>query len=243
MRLVWYSDESVFSRLLTIQELAVVLTLCFILLHRVVKEEISDDNAKLPCFNGRVVSWVSDLMKQPCTCGTHTRTNACMPPNALVCRSCGSSKWDRLHRAFITLSYAILCSASWPSIVQWINSMWSNALICHSVAWVALQCCVITRVSPGDNKGCPIKSSCHVSREFTFSLFHSHWRMKMRLKLWPELLMSAIVHQAARFICRGAFHCRFCFLFTPMIRNNENVPQLVCIWFLGIGFKGQALSK
>ena len=27
--------------------------------YRVVKEEISDDNAKLPCFNGRVVSWVS----------------------------------------------------------------------------------------------------------------------------------------------------------------------------------------
>lgn len=26
-----------------------------------VKEEISDDNAKLPCFNGRVVSWVSKL--------------------------------------------------------------------------------------------------------------------------------------------------------------------------------------
>lgn len=25
---------------------------------RVVKEEISDDSAKLPCFNGRVVSWV-----------------------------------------------------------------------------------------------------------------------------------------------------------------------------------------
>lgn len=28
---------------------------------RVVKEEISDDNAKLPCFNGRVVSWVSEM--------------------------------------------------------------------------------------------------------------------------------------------------------------------------------------
>uniref|UniRef100_A0A8B9KAQ1 Dishevelled segment polarity protein 1a n=1 Tax=Astyanax mexicanus TaxID=7994 RepID=A0A8B9KAQ1_ASTMX len=27
----------------------------------VVKEEISDDNAKLPCFNGRVVSWVSEM--------------------------------------------------------------------------------------------------------------------------------------------------------------------------------------
>ena len=29
--------------------------------YRVVKEEISDDNAKLPCFNGRVVSWVSNV--------------------------------------------------------------------------------------------------------------------------------------------------------------------------------------
>jgi len=25
----------------------------------VVKEELSDDEARLPCFNGRVVSWVS----------------------------------------------------------------------------------------------------------------------------------------------------------------------------------------
>lgn len=33
--------------------------LSFHCLYRVVKEEISDDNAKLPCFNGRVVSWVS----------------------------------------------------------------------------------------------------------------------------------------------------------------------------------------
>uniref|UniRef100_A0AAQ5XGZ8 Dishevelled segment polarity protein 1a n=1 Tax=Amphiprion ocellaris TaxID=80972 RepID=A0AAQ5XGZ8_AMPOC len=33
----------------------------------VVKEEISDDNAKLPCFNGRVVSWVSEMDVAPCT--------------------------------------------------------------------------------------------------------------------------------------------------------------------------------
>uniref|UniRef100_A0A8C4GNJ9 Dishevelled segment polarity protein 1a n=1 Tax=Dicentrarchus labrax TaxID=13489 RepID=A0A8C4GNJ9_DICLA len=31
----------------------------------VVKEEISDDNAKLPCFNGRVVSWVSEMYGAP----------------------------------------------------------------------------------------------------------------------------------------------------------------------------------
>lgn len=40
---------------------SVSLTLCVVHLHRVVKEEISDDNAKLPCFNGRVVSWVSEM--------------------------------------------------------------------------------------------------------------------------------------------------------------------------------------
>jgi len=28
----------------------------------VVKEELSDDEAHLPCFNGRVVSWVSDFI-------------------------------------------------------------------------------------------------------------------------------------------------------------------------------------
>lgn len=35
---------------------------------RVVKEEISDDNAKLPCFNGRVVSWVSKPLASVSRC-------------------------------------------------------------------------------------------------------------------------------------------------------------------------------
>ena len=35
---------------------------------RVVKEEISDDNAKLPCFNGRVVSWVRSSPQPLSTC-------------------------------------------------------------------------------------------------------------------------------------------------------------------------------
>lgn len=39
------------------------LSVC--LFPRVVKEEISDDNAKLPCFNGRVVSWVSEMDGAP----------------------------------------------------------------------------------------------------------------------------------------------------------------------------------
>lgn len=35
---------------------------------RVVKEEISDESAKLPCFNGRVVSWVrTELGEVDCT--------------------------------------------------------------------------------------------------------------------------------------------------------------------------------
>jgi len=36
------------------------IELCYVSLCSVVKEEIIDDDAKLPCFNGRVVSWVSD---------------------------------------------------------------------------------------------------------------------------------------------------------------------------------------
>uniref|UniRef100_A0A8C6UWX4 Dishevelled segment polarity protein 1a n=1 Tax=Neogobius melanostomus TaxID=47308 RepID=A0A8C6UWX4_9GOBI len=35
----------------------------------VVKEEISDDNARLPCFNGRVVSWVSEIQIMLSKCG------------------------------------------------------------------------------------------------------------------------------------------------------------------------------
>jgi len=38
----------------------VVLVLAFMVsIFSVVKEEIIDDDAHLPCFNGRVVSWVS----------------------------------------------------------------------------------------------------------------------------------------------------------------------------------------
>ena len=34
----------------------------FLFFSRVVKEEIVDDDAHLPCFNGRVVSWVRSLL-------------------------------------------------------------------------------------------------------------------------------------------------------------------------------------
>lgn len=39
-----------------------ILFFLLLLFSRVVKEEISDDNAKLPCFNGRVVSWVGWIL-------------------------------------------------------------------------------------------------------------------------------------------------------------------------------------
>lgn len=43
---------------------------------RVVKEEISDDNAKLPCFNGRVVSWVSESLPYLAACFSSLRVIA-----------------------------------------------------------------------------------------------------------------------------------------------------------------------
>lgn len=51
-------------------------THCICLFRRVVKEEISDDNAKLPCFNGRVVSWVSEMDALHPSCASLL---ACMP--------------------------------------------------------------------------------------------------------------------------------------------------------------------
>ncbi|XP_074927438.1 segment polarity protein dishevelled homolog DVL-2, partial [Chelonoidis abingdonii] len=54
--------------------------------YRVVKEEISDDNAKLPCFNGRVVSWlVSSETPQPEPVPTpvETRPEPSPPPPPL----------------------------------------------------------------------------------------------------------------------------------------------------------------
>lgn len=45
------------------RSVSLTVSVCF--LPRVVKEEISDDNAKLPCFNGRVVSWVSEMDGAP----------------------------------------------------------------------------------------------------------------------------------------------------------------------------------
>ena len=42
---------------------------------RVVKEEIVDDDAHLPCFNGRVVSWVRLLLYLNCIFKIWSNTN------------------------------------------------------------------------------------------------------------------------------------------------------------------------
>lgn len=43
-------------RVLMFNFLSWLILMCY----RVVKEEISDDDARLPCVNGRVVCWVSN---------------------------------------------------------------------------------------------------------------------------------------------------------------------------------------
>lgn len=66
---------------------AVPVSLTFIFsLGRVVKEEISDDNARLPCFNGRVVSWVSGLALKTSPFGTPQllQASACAHPSQLL---------------------------------------------------------------------------------------------------------------------------------------------------------------
>lgn len=55
--------------------------ICFLCFCRVVKEEITDDNAKLPCYNGRVICWVrpeTHTQMHPCIliprCSLHNRS-------------------------------------------------------------------------------------------------------------------------------------------------------------------------
>lgn len=57
--LMFYCPRSAFVLVMALLKQNIVL------FYRVVKEEISDDNAKLPCFNGRVVSWVSRYTAVP----------------------------------------------------------------------------------------------------------------------------------------------------------------------------------
>uniref|UniRef100_A0A672PXY7 Segment polarity protein dishevelled homolog DVL-3-like n=1 Tax=Sinocyclocheilus grahami TaxID=75366 RepID=A0A672PXY7_SINGR len=57
----------------------------------VVKEEITDDNAKLPCYNGRVICWVRTE--------THTHTNPV--PGSLECWHCCICIFQRVCQSFL----------------------------------------------------------------------------------------------------------------------------------------------
>uniref|UniRef100_A0A674DYN7 Dishevelled segment polarity protein 3a n=1 Tax=Salmo trutta TaxID=8032 RepID=A0A674DYN7_SALTR len=59
----------------------------------VVKEEISDDNAKLPCFNGRVVSWVTVSWSPPAVSTLRTTT----PPAGEALHLTVTQRLSNLH--------------------------------------------------------------------------------------------------------------------------------------------------
>ncbi|XP_031817434.1 segment polarity protein dishevelled homolog DVL-1 [Sarcophilus harrisii] len=75
---------------------------------RVVKEEISDDNAKLPCFNGRVVSWLVLAENSHSDAGSQcTESLTDLPPPIERTGGIGDSR----PPSFQVLVYAALC---WP---------------------------------------------------------------------------------------------------------------------------------
>uniref|UniRef100_A0A8C3L2X4 Dishevelled segment polarity protein 3 n=1 Tax=Chrysolophus pictus TaxID=9089 RepID=A0A8C3L2X4_CHRPC len=68
------------------------------LLHRVVKEEISDDNAKLPCFNGRVVSWLVSAEGSHSDAGSVCADNQTeLPPSMERTGGIGDSRPPSFH--------------------------------------------------------------------------------------------------------------------------------------------------
>lgn len=80
---------------------AVGLTVSVCLFRRVVKEEISDDNAKLPCFNGRVVSWVSEMDALHPSCASLL---ACMPASPLTTDMCSTRGLATPPQSFLNTS-------------------------------------------------------------------------------------------------------------------------------------------
>ncbi|POI36102.1 hypothetical protein CIB84_000148 [Bambusicola thoracicus] len=65
---------------------------------RVVKEEISDDNAKLPCFNGRVVSWLVLAESSHSDTGSQcTESHADLPPPIERTGGIGDSRPPSFH--------------------------------------------------------------------------------------------------------------------------------------------------
>uniref|UniRef100_A0A4W4HEQ6 Dishevelled segment polarity protein 1a n=1 Tax=Electrophorus electricus TaxID=8005 RepID=A0A4W4HEQ6_ELEEL len=64
----------------------------------VVKEEISDDNARLPCFNGRVVSWLVLTESTHSDSGSHcTESNPELPPPLERTGGIGDSRPPSFH--------------------------------------------------------------------------------------------------------------------------------------------------
>lgn len=145
-------------------------------LPRVVKEEISDDNAKLPCFNGRVVSWVSVWrMTHPRVprSSSDTRTSA-------HCRSCKCGRMTPPQGLFKR-------SPPWPSLqkrcrlIQLVCKAYGNRLgFSHSAGTLLAStvCSSFTVNCNYEDKECgqcplgssrlrQIKSSRHVRRGFT----------------------------------------------------------------------------
>ncbi|KFW12578.1 DVL3 protein, partial [Calonectris borealis] len=64
----------------------------------VVKEEISDDNAKLPCFNGRVVSWLVSAEGSHSDAGSVCADNQTeLPPSMERTGGIGDSRPPSFH--------------------------------------------------------------------------------------------------------------------------------------------------
>nr|XP_025042467.1 segment polarity protein dishevelled homolog DVL-1-like [Pelodiscus sinensis] len=69
-----------------------------VLFFRVVKEEISDDNAKLPCFNGRVVSWLVLAESSHSDTGSQcTESHTDLPPPIERTGGIGDSRPPSFH--------------------------------------------------------------------------------------------------------------------------------------------------
>uniref|UniRef100_A0A8B9IVG4 Dishevelled segment polarity protein 1 n=1 Tax=Amazona collaria TaxID=241587 RepID=A0A8B9IVG4_9PSIT len=186
----------------------------------VVKEEISDDNAKLPCFNGRVVSWLVLAESSHSDTGSQcTESHTDLPPPLERTGGIGDSRPPSFHPN----------AASSRDGLD--NETGTESVISHRRERHRRR----NREGHEDGESCPIIPLFHIERTVLLVIFQSSNYFCMSA---AELCLHSCCYQVT-----------WCYLFTInyfVCFSTPSPPLSVCIEkynFLGISIVGQSNDR
>uniref|UniRef100_A0A8B9FK69 Dishevelled segment polarity protein 1 n=1 Tax=Amazona collaria TaxID=241587 RepID=A0A8B9FK69_9PSIT len=192
----------------------------------VVKEEISDDNAKLPCFNGRVVSWLVLAESSHSDTGSQcTESHTDLPPPLERTGGIGDSRPPSFHPN----------AASSRDGLD--NETGTESVISHRRERHRRR----NREGHEDGESCPIIPLFHIERTVLLVIFQSSNYFCMSA---AELCLHSCCYQV---IFKP--DVAWCYLFTInyfVCFSTPSPPLSVCIEkynFLGISIVGQSNDR